>query len=159
MLTKEIVLSRLEKVIDPEIPLVSIVEMGMVKDVLIQGNSVKVEFRPTFAGCPAIEYIKNDIIEALQEENISINVEVVNDEWSTNLITEEGLKKLEEFGLSAPPKVSSDSFIELTVLQNAKCPHCGSYDTKLMSPFGPSLCRAIHHCDACGETFEQFKPV
>jgi ring-1,2-phenylacetyl-CoA epoxidase subunit PaaD len=111
---------------------------------------------PTFLGCPAIGMMRGMIGERLAELG-PVRVELVLDEaWTSERITEEGRRKLQESGFAPPPR---GDLIELTVLPVAECPYCGSHDTTLDSPFGPTACRAIHYCRACRQPFEQFKAV
>ena len=159
MWTKEQIFTLLEEVKDPEIPVISLVKLGVVNDVRIDGNRVEVDLVPTFAGCPAIQVMKNDVVNRLKEAGVG-EVEVAikyKKPWTTNQITKKGRKALKDFGLSPPPEF--DGELTLEVLEEAQCPKCGSNDTKLMNPFGPTACRAIHHCNNCHETFEQMKPL
>jgi ring-1,2-phenylacetyl-CoA epoxidase subunit PaaD len=158
--TEDEILEMLEDVKDPEIPVISVVDLGVIRAVRIAENGeVTVEMTPTFAGCPAIGHMKADIIEKLSARGLThVAVEVCyNEPWSTNKITPKGRELLKGFGLSPPP--AFDGLLTLEVLQNAICPNCSSNNTMLMSTFGPTACRAIHHCRNCKETFEQFKPL
>ncbi|GIV43215.1 MAG: phenylacetate-CoA oxygenase subunit PaaJ [Bacteroidia bacterium] len=157
MLTKELILEYLEEVKDPEIPVISLVDLGVISDVQILEQEVWVELTPTFAGCPAIEYMRKNVEEVLQKKGIPSKAVInYNKVWSSDFITEKGLKQLQEFGLAKPAKTSEDL---LKSLQNVECPKCHSTNTQLLNPFGPTLCRAIHHCHNCKETFEQFKTL
>ncbi|MEM0995473.1 MAG: 1,2-phenylacetyl-CoA epoxidase subunit PaaD [Bacteroidota bacterium] len=163
MITEAKVYTALEDVKDPEIPVISVVDLGVIHNVEIADNErVTVEMTPTFAGCPAIDAMKSDIYRAMQEqldlpkERVTVNV-LYNQVWTTNKITERGRVILKGFGLSPPPEF--DGMLTLEVLQNAVCPNCNSNNTFMMSTFGPTACRAIHHCNNCKETFEQFKPL
>lgn len=149
----------LQEVKDPEIPVISVVDMGIITKVVVKENEARITMTPTFVGCPAIDFMKNDIkktVEAAGFENVEVKVDFET-RWSTNLITEKGKEQLKNFGLSPPPKVKGD--MDAKDLEKAKCPKCGSTNTSLNNPFGPTLCRAIHQCYDCGEAFEQFKPV
>ena len=150
----------LEEVKDPEIPTVSIVDLGMIESIQINEDAVFVEVIPTFAGCPALRYIQEDIKSCLERHGVQNPIVTMNrtKPWSTDRITERGRKLILDFGLSPPPKIAP-AMIELPILQNAVCPKCFSLDTRLIIPFGPTLCRAIHQCHSCLETFEQFKPL
>lgn len=150
----------LHAVRDPEIPPLSVVELGIIADVRIEGTRAIVEMMPTFAGCPALDVMKQDILQAMREVGErEPEVRVVYDPpWTTERITPEGLRKLHEFGL-APPGPRTDGQDEYIQLQVVKCPFCGSMNTALESPFGPTLCRSIHYCNACLQSFEHFKPV
>lgn len=160
MLTKEQILLWLDDVKDPEIPVISLVDLGVITEVNIQDkDSVHITITPTFVGCPALDYMKADVKDVLENRGIK-NVEVkvsLKDGWNSNKITERGKKALKEFGLAPPPK--HNLIVDLDILEHVECPNCNSTDTDLRSPFGPTLCRSIHHCYNCHETFEQFKPV
>lgn len=160
MLTEAEVYLALEAVKDPEIPVISVVDLGVIRDVLIGADGmVVVQLTPTFAGCPAIEHMKRNIVEVLSAAGIAHSrVDVMyNEPWSTNLISPKGRELLKDFGLSPPP--AFDGMLTLEVLQNAICPKCSSNNTFMMNAFGPTACRAVHHCRNCRETFEQFKPL
>lgn len=157
---KETVLVELQKVKDPEIPVISVLELGIITKVEAHDGVVNITMTPTFTGCPAIDYMKKDIQEAVEkvEEVQSVNVKVdFSVAWSSDLISEEGLKKIEEFGLAKPAKVNG--CMNLQKLEDVRCPNCKSEDTTLNTMFGPTLCRSIHLCFNCKETFEAFKPV
>ncbi len=158
MITKELILEYLEEVKDPEIPIISLVDLGVISDVQVfENREVLVELTPTFAGCPAIEYMRKNVEEVLKNYNINSKAVInYNKIWSSDFITDKGLKKLQEFGLAKPSKFSEDL---LKSMQNVECPKCHSTNTQLLNPFGPTLCRAIHHCYDCKETFEQFKTL
>jgi len=147
---------------DPEIPTVSVVDLGVVTDVQIRpSGQVFVEMIPTFSGCPAIQLMRLEIESVLAVNGVTDYEVVVNHNkaWSSNYVTALGRKQLLDFGLSPPPVYAGEDELEEDALQNAMCPNCRSTNTTLQTPFGPTLCRAIHHCNQCGETFEQFKPV
>ncbi len=162
MVTEQDVWKALEQVYDPEIPELSVVDLGMILsvDVAPDGKAVKVVFTPTFAACPAIPVIKEDIAAKIREllPVESVTVEVSYDQpWNSNRITERGRQILKQRGFAPPPHVTAE--IELEVLYTVPCPYCGSTNTELQTPFGPTLCRAIHYCHNCHQSFEQFKPV
>jgi ring-1,2-phenylacetyl-CoA epoxidase subunit PaaD len=160
MITQDQVYAALEEVKDPEIPVISVVDLGVIRDVLIDAKgAVVVQLTPTFAGCPAINHMKENILQVLAAHGVvEGRVDVMyNEPWSTNLISPRGRVLLKDFGLSPPP--AFDGMLTLEVLQNAVCPKCASNNTFMISPFGPTACRAVHHCRNCQETFEQFKPL
>ncbi len=145
---------------DPEVPVVSVLDMGMIPNVTLEEGRVVVQMTPTFAGCPALDVIRNDIRSAVQSagfEDVRVDV-VFHSPWSTDRISAEGRRKLKEFGL-APPTGNCAGGVHESDLHNIACPHCNSCDTTLESIFGPTLCRAIHYCNKCQQSFEQFKPV
>lgn len=149
----------LTTVTDPEIPTLSVVEMGIVSRIQLIGSAVVIDMTPTFAGCPALDVIRRNISAALKAGGFQfVNVNVVFDPpWSSDQITEEGRRKLKAFGL-APPKQACSEITELQIAA-VSCPFCDSENTTLESIFGPTLCRAIHYCNACRQSFEQFKPI
>lgn len=158
-LTISKIYSWLEEVKDPEIPVLSLVDLGVVTEVELDDDHVRVELTPTFVGCPAMEMMKNEVIEKLKSKGIkNPQVEIsFRIPWSSELISEKGKKALKEFGLAPPP--SNKLFTDLEILENAICPRCNSTHTELKNPFGPTLCRSIHFCNDCREAFEQFKPL
>lgn len=162
MLTKEQILKALHDVKDPEIPKLSVVDLGVITDIEIPSdNHVKVTMTPTFAGCPALTVMKEDIktrLEAIPEiETVDVNVSF-DKQWSSDLITEEGRKVLKESGF-APPHILGNELVQIEILKDVECPLCGSKNTELRNSFGPTLCRAIHYCNNCKQAFEQFKPL
>lgn len=159
-LTADSVWAALAEVKDPEIPAVSMVELGMIAGVEVEDDRVRVRMTPTFVGCPAVEWMRSAAIQTIREalgvERVEVQL-VYDPPWDSNRITPEGRRKLREFGL-APPTPHHGT-VDLDPLQSAACPHCGSIDTVLESPFGPTLCRAIHYCNHCRQSFEQFKQL
>lgn len=148
----------LDTVADPEIPTVSIVELGMIADLREEDGRIVVDLTPTFAGCPALELIQNEIKAALVAANfteVSVNI-VYDPPWTTDRISEDGRRKLKEFGL-APPGSRCEG--GMPNLDRTPCPYCDSANTELESIFGPTLCRSIHYCHACLQSFEHFKAV
>lgn len=159
MVTEVQVREWLDEVKDPEIPVLSLIDLGVITSIEITESGVKVDMTPTFVGCPAIDYMKNDVIEVLNKHGIEEVAVDVNfkESWNSNKITEKGRKALKEFGLAPPPK--HNLIVDLDILEHVQCPNCDSTNTELKSPFGPTACRSIHHCFDCKETFEQFKPL
>lgn len=151
----------LQDVMDPEIPTISLVDLGVITDVTIdESGCAHVVMTPTFTGCPAMDYMKADVVRRLQEMGFA-NVDVVvnfDTPWSSNRVSEEGRKRLLEHGL-APPAQYEEGLLNLDVLNNTACPFCGSRNTSLKSPFGPTLCRSLHYCLDCRQGFEGFKPL
>lgn len=149
----------LGQVKDPEIPVLSLVDLKVVRDVRIEDNWVVVTMTPTFAGCPAMEQMKQDVIESLERNGFSrVRIEtVLSPSWTTESLTEAAKEKLRVFGIAAPPR-RQETF-EATLLLPVSCPFCGSSETKLESSFGATLCKQIFYCDHCRQSFERFKPV
>ncbi len=161
-ISEEEVWSALENVKDPEIPVISIVEMGMITGVELTSTSkCVVTMTPTFVGCPAIGMMKKDIAEQMTKlgfEEVEVRVDLATS-WTSDRMQPEAKRKLEKFGLAPPPSLLADEELSEEVLNRVRCPHCGSTDTTLRSSFGSTLCRAIRFCFHCKQGFEQFKPV
>lgn len=158
--TEDEILEALKAVKDPEIPVISVVHLGIISYVkLKEKGAVEIGMTPTFAGCPAVEVMKKGITETLLAMGIpEVEVKVMYKEaWSSNKVSAEGKQLLKEFGLAPPP--SFDGELTLEILKSADCPKCGSANTELKNLFGPTACRSIHYCNNCFETFEQFKPL
>lgn len=157
--TKAQIYTWLEEVKDPEIPVLSLVDLGVITNLELTDDGVAIEMTPTFVGCPALDMMKNEIQEVLTKygvTNISINVSF-REPWTSDKISEKGKAALKKFGLAPPP--SREVFADLEVLEHAICPRCNGTDTEMKSAFGPTLCRSIHYCNTCREAFEQFKPL
>lgn len=157
VLQEETFWSLLQEIKDPEIPVISMVEMGMINKVSVTGSEVTVEVLPTFVGCPAIEIMKNNIADKLRQvEGVSaVHVNFVFEPaWTSDRITDIGREKLTEFGIAPPPKNH-----QVDELWEVKCPYCGSKYTKMENLFGPAACRSILYCEECKNPFEAIKPV
>jgi len=157
--TVEEIWSALENVKDPEIPVLTVVDMGIITSVEISGSIAIVTMTPTFVGCPAIGVMKKSIQEEVSKlgfEEVVVHVDFET-QWTSDRMKPEAKNKLEKFGL-APPSIIDGELTEAQ-LNNVRCPHCGSTDTTLRSAFGSTLCRAIRFCFTCKQGFEQFKPV
>jgi ring-1,2-phenylacetyl-CoA epoxidase subunit PaaD len=150
----------LQKVKDPEIPVVSLVEMGIVRDVVVDNNEVVVTMTPTFSGCPALHVMQQDIETAVRNLGIKqVTVKtVLHPPWSSDWISDEAREKLRQFGL-APPQKHGGDLISVAFLDVAECPRCSSKNTVIKNSFGPTLCRMIYYCNDCQDAFEQFKPL
>jgi len=147
---------------DPEIPAVSVVDMGMVGDVDVHGDEVAVQILPTFTGCPAIPVIRADVIAAIEDVPGVARVAVdfsFDPPWTTDRITPDGRRKLKEFGLAPPTGEGPVLITNIGLPAFAVCPFCGSKDTINENAFGPTPCRALYYCKSCRNPFEQFKPV
>ena len=159
--TDEAVWQALRAVPDPEIPVVSLVELGVVRDVAVaeDGACVTVQLTPTFSGCPAMHVMREEVercLRALGFAEVEVQISL-SPPWSTDMIAPEAREKLRGFGIAPPPRVAGGDVIPL--LETARCPHCSSTDATLANPFGPTLCRTIWVCNGCSQPFEQFKPV
>jgi len=161
VVTEERVREALALIRDPEIPVISIVDLGVVRDVDVDGERVRVEFTPTFLGCPALEAMRAQMEEAIRDLGAEPQVDVVlDDSWSTNRITPEGREKLREAGFAppVPREATAATLVQLTT-GVFRCPYCGSTDTRLENIFGPTPCRSLRYCESCRQPFEQFKTI
>ena len=148
----------LEQVSDPEIPVLSIMDMGVVRSAFIKNNIVEVEITPTYSGCPAMDVIGDDIIAAFSAIGKEANVELIlSPAWTTDWITSKGRKALEEYGIAAPLNAIADKEALLGDKKIVKCTNCGSTNTKVVSQFGSTACKALFKCEACEEPFDYFK--
>jgi ring-1,2-phenylacetyl-CoA epoxidase subunit PaaD len=155
VVTAQQVWDALEEIPDPEIPVISLVELGVIRSVDVREGHVHVEFTPTFLGCPALEVMKRALEEKVRELGAEPDVEVVNDDsWGTDKITAAGREKLRAAGF-APP---APRLVQLQSIVH-KCPYCGSTDTTLENIFGPTPCRSLRYCNGCSQPFEQFKTI
>lgn len=159
-LTEAEVWAALAEVPDPEIPVISLVDLGVVKSVELEDGSVRIDFTPTFMGCPALEVMQRALAAKVEELGVEAEVRVVlDDSWSTDDITPEGREKLRAAGF-APPTPRPAGKLELVQLQRGfRCPYCESTDTRLDNLFGPTPCRSIRYCESCRQPFEQFKTI
>jgi ring-1,2-phenylacetyl-CoA epoxidase subunit PaaD len=161
MVTAEQVWDALEEIPDPEIPVISLVELGVIRSVDVREGHVHVEFTPTFLGCPALEMMKRALEEKVSALGGEPQVHVIQDDsWSTDRITPAGREKLRAAGF-APPAPRDPSAPTLVQLQAKvhRCPYCGSTETRLENIFGPTPCRSLRYCDSCRQPFEQFKTI
>jgi ring-1,2-phenylacetyl-CoA epoxidase subunit PaaD len=161
VVTADEVWAALEEIPDPEIPVISLVDLGVIRDVSVDGGRVRIEFTPTFLGCPALEVMRRALEAKVEELGAEPEVAVISDDsWSTDRITPAGRTKLREAGL-APPAPRAAGSTTLVQLQSKafRCPYCGSTETRLENIFGPTPCRSIRWCESCRQPFEQFKTI
>jgi ring-1,2-phenylacetyl-CoA epoxidase subunit PaaD len=161
MVTADDVWAALDEIPDPEIPVISLVDLGVIRDVTVDGGRVRVELTPTFLGCPALEAMRHALEEKLTSLGVEPDVAVVQDDsWSTDRISIAGREKLRNAGL-APPAPRAAGATTLVQLQSKafRCPYCGSTETRLENIFGPTPCRSIRWCESCRQPFEQFKTI
>ena len=157
----------LARIADPEIPAISLVDLGVIGSVAVDDERARIEILPTFVGCPAVEVMRSEVSERIGALGLADRVEVeitFQPPWTSERISEAGRERLRLSGF-APPHVgptipdAASGLDELAVLPIAECPYCGSRNTTLENPFGPTLCRAIYHCADCRQPFEQMKRV
>jgi ring-1,2-phenylacetyl-CoA epoxidase subunit PaaD len=150
----------LAEIPDPEIPVISLVDLGVVKDVRLEGDTVYVAFTPTFLGCPALDVMREAMEERVRELGAEARVDVVlDDSWSTDRITAAGREKLRAAGFAPPAPRPAHELTLVELDRGARCPYCGSADTRLENLFGPTPCRSVRYCKACRQPFEQFKTI
>jgi ring-1,2-phenylacetyl-CoA epoxidase subunit PaaD len=147
---------------DPEIPTVSLVDLGVIRDVEVSDGRVRIEFTPTFLGCPALEVMRDAMADTVRALGADPDVQVVlDDSWSTDKITSAGREKLRASGFAPPASRAAQTTTTLVQLNGAafRCPYCGSADTRLDNLFGPTPCRSLRYCTSCRQPFEQFKTI
>jgi ring-1,2-phenylacetyl-CoA epoxidase subunit PaaD len=155
----------LGRLADPEIPAISLVDLGVIGSVAADDDAIRIELLPTFVGCPAIGVMREQISERVGALGLANRVEVeisFDPPWTSDRISAHGRERLRLSGFAPPhigPVAVSGDLSELTVLSVAECPYCGSRNTTMENAFGPTLCRSIYHCADCHQPFEQFKRV
>ena len=158
MTTKATISSILDSVTDPEIPVLTIADMGIIRDIITSNGDVEIVITPTYTGCPAMNAIEVNIRAALQEKGFNhVKVTtVLSPAWTTDWLSEEGKQKLKAYGI-APPAGSADKNSLLGEDSQVECPRCGSINTKMISQFGSTACKALFQCRECLEPFDYFK--
>lgn len=163
-LTRDEVFELLTGIQDPELPVVDIVELGIVRDVSIDGETVRVDVTPTYSGCPALRMIEDEIVATLRAHGFG-DVKVRNifsPAWTTDWLSAETKQKLKEYGIAPPATAATSDVAELITIRRSRetiaCPYCGSRNTEQKSEFGSTACKAIHFCNSCDQPFDYFKP-
>lgn len=159
-ISKEEVLSILQGVKDPEVPVVSVVELGLIRDVLWENDNLRIDLAPTYSGCPALKRIEDDVKAALHKAGLTqVTIrQVYAPPWTTEWISEIGKQKLKKYGIAPPQKVDEDQLVPFPKVKiNIPCPFCDSKQTHKTSEFGPTACKALYFCEACTQPFEYFK--
>ena len=158
MVSEKQIWQYMEEVFDPEVPVLTIVDLGVVRNIELQGDKCIVTITPTYSGCPAMKRIEDDIVELLNEKGINdveVNL-VLSPAWTTDWLSENGRRKLKEYGI-APPENEVDKSVLFADPTIVPCPKCDSKDTKLISQFGSTACKAHYQCNTCLEPFDYFK--
>lgn len=151
----------LEDVSDPEIPVLTVVDLGVVREVDLSGDHPVVKITPTYSGCPAMNEIEQNILQKLKEEGVD-KVEVktiLSPPWTTDWMTEKGKQKLQEYGIAPPEGSSADKSVLFGKPKQVQCPHCGSRNTEMVSQFGSTACKSLYKCLDCKEPFDYFKCI
>ncbi|HEY0415798.1 MAG TPA: 1,2-phenylacetyl-CoA epoxidase subunit PaaD [Gaiellaceae bacterium] len=151
----------LEEIPDPEIPVISLVDLGVVRDVAVDGERVRIELTPTFLGCPALDAMRRAMEEKVSALGAQADVAVIQDDsWSTDRISPAGREKLREAGFAPPaPRAAGPTTLVQLRSKAFRCPYCNSRETRLENIFGPTPCRSIRWCESCRQPFEQFKTI
>ncbi len=155
-MTKEEIISILSEVKDPEIPVLSISDLGILRDIEIENEKISIRITPTYSGCPAMEIIQDDIRMALAKYGIN-NIEIkqiISPAWTTEWMTQEGKEKLQAYGIAAP---APGTCLLIGEDQPESCPHCHSLNIEMISRFGSTACKALYRCKDCLEPFDYFK--
>jgi ring-1,2-phenylacetyl-CoA epoxidase subunit PaaD len=158
MVTEKDVWVYLEEVFDPEVPVLTIVDLGIVQQITFSDSKINITITPTYSGCPAMQRIEDDIVEKLKEKcDFEVAVDLVlSPAWTTDWISEDGRRKLKEYGI-APPEDEADKSILFAEPTIVPCPKCNAKDTKMISQFGSTACKAHYQCNVCLEPFDYFK--
>jgi len=151
-------LAILEQVKDPEIPVLNVVDLGVIRDVVVEGKEITIKLTPTYSGCPAMDVIGDDLERAFAAHGYTTYVQLImSPPWTTDWITPRGRKALEKYGIAAPLEETADKDVLLNDKKLVKCTNCGSQNTKLVSQFGSTACKAMFQCEDCLEPFDYFK--
>jgi ring-1,2-phenylacetyl-CoA epoxidase subunit PaaD len=157
MVTKESILSLLDEVCDPEIPVLSLADLGVLRGVDYLNGQWHITITPTYSGCPAMKTMEDDVLLKLKEHGIQAKVDLVlSPAWTTDWLSESGREKLRAFGI-APPEDEVDKSVLFAAPTVVPCPKCGSRETKMVSQFGSTACKAHYQCLSCLEPYDYFK--
>jgi len=161
VVTAEQVWDALAGIPDPEIPVISLVDLGVIREVSVEDGHVRVDFTPTFLGCPALDVMRDAMAERIRSLGAEPEINVrADDSWSTDRITPEGREKLRVSGFAPPVPRDATAPTLVQLRSNVfRCPYCGSTETRLENIFGPTPCRSLRYCATCRQPFEQFKTV
>lgn len=151
----------LHEIPDPEIPVIDIVELGVIREINALEESIEVTITPTYSGCPAMKQMEDDIKKKLSEKGYKeVKIRTIfNPPWTTDWITEEAKEKLNKYGIAPPEHSSIDKAVLLGKERIVKCPRCASTNTKIISQFGSTACKALYQCNDCLEPFDYFKCI
>lgn len=161
MQTKESIFSLLSEIPDPEIPVISIVELGVIRDVIFSGKDIEVIITPTYSGCPAMKQMEDDVRKKMEEqgfENIKI-ITVYNPAWTTDWLSADAKLKLQKYGIAPPEESTTDKSFLSGKPKHVTCPRCKSKNTVMISQFGSTACKALYKCNECLEVFDYFKCI
>lgn len=158
---REEILRWLDEVMDPEVPVLSIGELGVLRDVEVSGDEVVIVMTPTYSGCPAMHAMETDVVQTLARHGVpNVRVKTVySPAWTTDWMSEESKAKLEAYGIAPPGRAESDDLVPLRRRVPVRCPYCKSVNTTMRSEFGSTACKAILVCNGCHQPFELFKAI
>jgi ring-1,2-phenylacetyl-CoA epoxidase subunit PaaD len=159
-INKQEIMDSLSEVLDPEVPVLNIVELGIIRDIVVDKDLVTIIITPTYSGCPAMKVIEDDIISKMKEkgiENIKIKT-ILSPAWTTDWMEDTAKQKLKEYGI-APPEGSPDKRFLFSTPKTIHCPFCNSTNTILKSQFGSTACKSLYYCNDCKEPFDYFKCI
>ncbi len=159
---KQRILNILSDIPDPEIPVISIVELGVIRDAKDLGNnSIEVIITPTYSGCPAMKQMEDDVVSKLKQNGFNtVNVKMVySPAWTTDWLSQEAKLKLQKYGIAPPEESTTDKSFITGKHKAVTCPRCKSKNTLLVSQFGSTACKALYKCSDCLETFDYFKCI
>ncbi|MBP8724932.1 MAG: phenylacetate-CoA oxygenase subunit PaaJ [Saprospiraceae bacterium] len=152
------VLEVLDTVMDPEIPVLSILDLGIVREVRVQDGKVDIAITPTYTGCPAMHLIEMEIRAAMAQSGLEANVKtVLSPAWTTDWMREGALEKLSQYGIAPPGRIASMQHADTATPKRIECPQCTSSNTEVISEFGSTACKALYRCLDCREPFDYFK--
>lgn len=161
MISKEEVLIRLNEIPDPEIPVISIVELGVIREIQVEGNKVEIKITPTYSGCPAMKQMEDDVKKKLKEigfEEIKIST-IYHPAWTTDWLSETAKLNLQKYGIAPPEESTTDKSFLSGKIKSITCPRCKSKNTTMVSQFGSTACKALYKCQECLEVFDYFKCI
>ena len=151
----------LAEIKDPEVPVLDIVELGVVRDATFEKETLRIDITPTYSGCPAMHAIEDEIVSTLHAkgfENVVVK-KVFSPVWTTDWLSEDAKKKLKEYGIAPPGKTSEENPLTDNCIRTVRCPFCDSPNTELKSQFGSTACKALYYCNTCTQPFEHFKCI
>lgn len=154
-------LAVLGEITDPEIPVLTIADLGILRDVSVRDDTVEVTITPTYSGCPAMHEIETDIRRVFEENALTpLEIRVTyTPAWTTDWIPPEARAKLEAYGIAPPGRVEDSGLVAIARRMRLRCPYCKSFDTEQRSAFGSTACKAIWICRSCQQPFEEFKAI
>ena len=158
-LDRQRIFDKIRNIPDPEIPVITIEDLGILRDVQLSGQGVEVKITPTYNGCPAMKAIEQEITDTLHQEGVDdVTVKLVYaPAWTTDWLSEAAREKLRAYGIAPPLEATKDKNVLSLKPKHIACPRCGSVDTRHISEFGSTACKALYACNACGEPFDYFK--